>query len=387
MWDGFVQYASCVRNILCYTISVATPKAQRRVSLHIRCIYIIIYMCGCRGVNRVSEFPQRQQLNLTDIARELSISKTTVSRALSGNGRVSEQTRQRILNHIEERSRQGAGEVTQAKKRRSSVIGVVLPSDPSVPDTPFFFDCLMGVSETATLSGCGVLLLTDTGNSYEFFRRMVLLGEIDGLIFTRTVADTQLVDFLKERKFPFVVTGSQPDKDVVQVDADVAASCEELTKIILSSCSRVAFVAGNQSNPVQALRYEGFIRGFMDFERFVDKSLVFLGADGYEQIDSAMNLIMQRGADCVIASDDVICLKLLHWMNSHNYSIPGDIRVASFYNSSYIAHNDPPITAIRIKPKDIGTKAAKLLMDMMEGQNYKGRNSMTYEILIRKSTL
>ena len=335
----------------------------------------------------MSDLLQKHQFNLTDIARELSISKTTVSRALSGNGRVSEQTRQRILDHIERKRSSSGEEAVRPRSRRRAVLGVVIPGDQSVPDTPFFFDCLMGISETATLSDCSVMLLTDTGDSYDYFRRLVLSGEVDGLVFTRSISDTALLGFLKERSFPFVITGSLQDKDIVQVDADVAASCEELTKIILSSCARIAFVAGNQNNPVQAQRYEGFIRGFIDCDRFVDKSLVFLGADSYEQIDSAMNLIMQRGAECVIASDDVICLKLLHWLSNRSYRVPDDIRVASFYNSSYIANNDPPITAIRIKPRDIGVRAAKLLMDMIDGQPVRGRSSMSYEILIRKSTL
>ena len=335
----------------------------------------------------MSELPYRQQINMTDIARELAISKTTVSRALSGNGRVSEQTRQRILDYIEQKKSSVGVETVQPRIGRTPVIGVVIPADQSVPDTPFFFNCLMGVSETASLNNYGVMLLTDMGDSYDYFRKIVRSGEISGLIFTRSIADPELVKLFKENDFPFVVTGSMQDKDIVQVDADVAASCEELTKIILSSCARIGFVAGNQSNPVQAQRYEGFIRGFIDCDRFVDKSLVFLGADSYEQIDNAMNLIMQRGAECVIASDDVICLKLLHWLSNHGYKVPEDIRVASFYNSSYIANNDPPITAIRIKPKDIGVRAAKLLMDMIEGQTIKGRSSMSYEILIRKSTL
>lgn len=306
---------------------------------------------------------------------------------MSGNGRVSEQTRQRILEHIEQRKLTAPEVRASTKARTSSVIGVVIPGDQYVADTPFFFDCLMGISETATLSSCSVMLLTDMGNSGDYFRKIALSGEIDGLIFTRSMADLELLTFLKERNFPFVVTGSISDKEIVQVDADVAASCEELTKIILSSCARIGFVAGNQSNPVQSQRYEGFIRGFIDCDRFVDKSLVFLGSESYEQIDNAMNLIMQRGAECVIASDDVICLKLLHWLNNHNYRIPDDIRVASFYNSSYIANNDPPITAIRIKPRDIGVRAAKLLLDIIDGQSIKGRCSMSYEILIRKSTL
>ncbi len=334
----------------------------------------------------MSEIPRRS-ISLTEIANELSISKTTVSRALSGNGRVSESTRQRILDYIARKEGEPNAQRTPAGRRTNSVIGVVIPVDQSVPDTPFFFNCLMGISETAALSSCGVMLLTDMGDSFDYFRRIILSGEVDGLIFTRSVSDQRLLELLKERELPFVVTGSQPDKNIVQVDADVAASCEELTKIILSSCARVAFVAGSQSNPVQAQRYEGFIRGFIDYDRFVDKSLVFLGADSHEQIDNAMNLIMQRGAECVIASDDVICLKLLHWLSSRNYRVPDDIRVASFYNSSYIANNDPPITAIRIKPKDIGVRAAKLLLDMIEGQPIKGRSTMSYEILIRKSTL
>lgn len=326
-------------------------------------------------------------LTIVDIARELGVSKSTVSRAISGKGRISEATRQRVLDYLKANGYRASASVSRLCRARTDVIGVILPSDPNTIDTPFFLGCLVGICETAAVNGYSVQIMLEVINEEDILDDLISEHRVDGLIITRAHIDETLLNRLQEKELPFVVIGSSRRSNVIQVDNDVFASCAELTRILSASSERVAFIAGEQSHRVQKARYEGFLQGIMENDLSIDKSRVFLNMNNKTQIDQAMCQLFEMGVDCVITSDDVICGRVLNWLHNRKYMIPGDIKVASFYNSSYLAEHNPPITAINVNPKDVGVKATDVLFRLLDGQPVKQRNLINYEILLRKSTM
>ncbi len=328
-----------------------------------------------------------KELTINEIALELGISKTTVSRAISGKGRVSAETRQRVMDFIHSSGYRPNGPASCLVKAKTGNLCLVLPSDPNIIDTPFFLGCIVGICDTAAFNEYNVIVVTETNNSENVLRDMIDNHKIDGVIFSRALIDESQLQYVRTKQMPFLVIGSSREQGVVQVDNDVFASCTELTKILIAANERVALLAGNQNHRVQKLRYEGFIQAHLDMDRKPDKTRVFLNTDNKAAIDKALSQLFEMGVDCIIANDDVICSRVLSWLNSHNYRIPHDVRVASFYSSTQLAENNPPITAINISPRDIGTKAAQLLLQMIDGQPVKQKNKINYEIMLRKSTM
>ena len=98
-------------------------------------------------------------MTIEEIAKELGVSKSTVSRALSGKGRLGEETRRRILQFAAQAGRRAPQE-TARRPERALCLGLVIPADVYISATPFFFfqDCMLGVSETASQQQCNVML-------------------------------------------------------------------------------------------------------------------------------------------------------------------------------------------------------------------------------------
>lgn len=320
---------------------------------------------------------------ISEIAQALGLSKTTVSRAISGKGRVSEQTKEKVFEYIDSLCKTKSLGST-VKKR--ATIGIVMPTEHQVIDTPFFFGCQLGICDVAALRRQTVVLIPDCGGNAKDFASFVTKAAPSGIIFTRSVNDSDILDVVTSKNIPFIIIGNSSDKNAVLVDSDVVSSCDTLTAALLKDNEKIAFIGGNQKNRVQRRRYEGFLQAHLSSEKYADKSLVFLNCENSDEISQAMEAALSASVRCVIASDDVICEKIIRWTRDRHLAIPRDLRLASFYNSRALTNNDPPITAINVDPKAVGTVAAELLFDMLEGRNVDKLNLVSHNILLRKST-
>ena len=92
---------------------------------------------------------QYKNITISDVAEALGVSKTTVSRAISGKGRIGEATRQRILEYIEEHDYKPNVIAKGLAQSRTYNICVVMPGNYSLVDLPFFQEIIMGIQEVA----------------------------------------------------------------------------------------------------------------------------------------------------------------------------------------------------------------------------------------------
>jgi len=161
-----------------------------------------------------------QKMTISDVAEALNISKTTVSRAISGKGRIGAETRRRVLEYIEEHNYKPSVIAKGLAQSKSYNIGWVMPSDYSVVDLPFFQKCLMGLLEMAAPVDYDVLVCTVSPDDMSQLERIVENHKVDGVVLGRTLVNDAPAEYLKEKKIPFVVVGSMDDDNVVQVDHD-----------------------------------------------------------------------------------------------------------------------------------------------------------------------
>lgn len=101
-------------------------------------------------------------MTLDEMAKSLGVSKSTVSRALSGKGRIGEETRERIREfaRLQNNSRSRTQDETKATKN----LGVILPADVYSNGGPYFQECILGICETATFLDYDVLIATGSAN-------------------------------------------------------------------------------------------------------------------------------------------------------------------------------------------------------------------------------
>lgn len=328
-----------------------------------------------------------KKITISDIAEELGCSKTTISRAISGKGRISAEMRQKVQEYIRERDYKPNVIAKGLAQSKTYNIGVILPADANLIEIPFFQCCLMGICEAAAGMDYDVVVATTTEDDISLLKRLINNQKVDGIILTRSLVNDMAVRYLKETGIPVVLVGSNEDDSIIQIDSNHTAGCCELTSILLRSGNqRLALIVGNQNHRVNRNRLEGFMKAHRDLGINADESLIFKDMTNSIQIQRVVGQILDRGADCIICSDDFICSRVLVKLQEMNCAVPDRVRVASFYNSIQLETHNPPITVLSIDVKVLGMSAGKHLIQMISGESVDHKSLINYEIILKRST-
>ena len=326
---------------------------------------------------------------LDDIARALGISKTTVSRAISGKGRVSPETRDKVLECIRVMNYTPDTADKSVSGSRTCNIGVVIPMDDMETEAPFFQTCLMGISKCCALRNHDTLVIgTERGDASQL-KRVLKEHKADGIVITRPLQDGSMEQLIAQYNIPYVTVGQSSDTNAVTIDSEHRDGCCQLTSYLMMNNrpNKLGLIIGSMEQTVNKSRYDGFVKAVESAGAPVPARTVFLGVNSELQLRRVVDDLLQSGCSCMICGDDMICMHVINILASVGKSIPQDIRVASFYNSMYLDMNSPPITALRFRASDLGAAAATLLLDMLEGKDIPHEMLLGFEMLIRRSTM
>ncbi len=326
------------------------------------------------------------RITIADVAEALGISKTTVSRAISGKGRISAETVKRVKEYIEVNDYKPNVIAKGLAQSKTFNIAMILPADCNLSELPFFQSCMYAVCETAAARDYDVLAVYTMGNETKNLERILINNKIDGVILSRTRVDDELIKEVQKRNIPFVAIGATENEAIVRVDHDHRSACRELTSFILQSCrSRVALIGGNNTHMVTRLRYLGFTDAFKAEDLPLRPDLIYLNAESSESIDDITEDLLLKDAECIVCMDDMICSRVLQKLNKDRVSVPGKVKVASFYNSRLLDASVPSVTSLDFDVKKLGETAANVLLDMIDGKKVAPVTLLPYKLSIRET--
>lgn len=326
----------------------------------------------------------KKEISLAEAAQELQLSKTTISRALSGKGRIGKETQDRIARFLEE---QNAVVKTRSGMEKSKNIAILFPSHAIVAETPFFQNCLDGVYAYCSQKGYDLFYVSEKNDDLSKLEQLLDRKKVDGFILTHYQLGNNLIQYLQMKKVPFVLIGSIDDDSVIQVDSDHKAAGIELASMLLRNGEKnIALLSADSNNMVNRYRCEGFLGVICQKGSSNNQELFFQNVDGPMELDRAVLKIVDNKADCAVCTDDALCKKLVRKLQEYGCRIPEEIRVASMHDSIHMEMNNPPITAIRVDGHQLGSIAAKVLIGMLEGKKMPIKSCANYEIRLRQST-
>ena len=125
---------------------------------------------------------EKKIYTIEDIARELGVSKTTVSRAISGKGRIGQATRERVLKFIEEHDYRPNVLARGLAQKKTYNLALLLPKDYAVTEFPFFKDCMNGICEVASEHDYDIIISMVSGEDISQIQRLELNRKVDGMI-------------------------------------------------------------------------------------------------------------------------------------------------------------------------------------------------------------
>ena len=326
----------------------------------------------------------KKEISLAEAAQELQLSKTTISRALSGKGRIGKKTQDRIARFLEE---QNAVVKTRSGMEKSKNIAIVFPTHVIVAETPFFQNCLDGAYAYCSQKGYDLFYVSEKNDDLSKVKQLVDRRKADGFILTHYQLGNSLIQYLQMKKLPFVLIGSIDDDSVIQVDSDHKEAGIELASVLLRSEEKnIALLSADSNNMVNRYRCEGFWEVVCQKGSGSNRELFFQNVDSPMELDRAVLKIVDNKADCAVCTDDALCSKLVRKLQEYGCRIPEEIRVASMHDSIHMEMNNPPITAIRVDGRQLGSIAAKVLIGILEGKKMPIKICANYEIRLRKST-
>lgn len=330
------------------------------------------------------------KMTINDVAEALGISKTTVSRAISGKGRISQKTREMVMQYIGEHNYSPNVMAKGLATSRTYNIGFVIPGDYQISDSPFFQKCMFAISEVASERDYDMIVSSIRGDDIGHLERLVSNHKVDGIILGRTVENDPSIRYLMAQHLPFVTIGTTQIPGVVQIDNDHFSACVELTSLLLlKGFTKLGLIGGNRDYIVNQSRYNGFVAAHEKLGKSVKRSCIYMDVINMAGTDRAVDDLLEQGVQCIVCMDDFICHYVLNKLSRDNLLVPQDIKVASFYDSYLMDTGNPAgtaITSIRFDTREMGTIACRSLMELIEGKEVPAKNYLGYNIVLKSST-
>jgi DNA-binding LacI/PurR family transcriptional regulator len=334
-------------------------------------------------VNRMDD----KNITINDVAEALGVSKTTVSRAISGKGRIGEKTRKKVLEYIKEHDYRPNVIAKGLAQNKTFNLGLVLPGDYNIVELPFFQKCMLGISQLASDEDYDVLISMVTAQDITQLERAVTNHKIDGVILTRTLKKDLPMAYLKEKQIPFVTIGSTDETNVIQIDNDHRSACRELTaRLLEQGVGDIVLIGGDEEHIVNNNRLRGFQDALADRQGWQGESHIFLNVTEEQQVEQIVERELAQNTECIVVMDDFLCGCVLNALQQRGVSVPEDVKVVSFYDSTLLASHVPSVTSICFNVEELGRKACEQLLGMLNGENVEQKTLLGYEIKMRNST-
>ena len=325
-------------------------------------------------------------MKIAEIADALGVSKTTVSRALSGKGRVSEETRAKVFSYAGLTSTDTTAPRTVPQGPTYN-LSLVIPKHFVRLDLPFLRKCMGGICTMAAQRGYDLLLCYVSETDTVQLERQLDRHKVDGVILSRTISNDPSVDLLKQYGVPFVAICRIDDPDIPQADNDQTGAACEMTRLLLQlGTRRIAYLGGSGTYTVNADRLRGFLRGLAEFGITADQSLIRTGLESDEQRTDALEAVLERHPDCLLCCDDRLAFDVVRELRARHIHIPQDLRVASLYDSELLVGVTPSISAVQFDAERIGSTACRMLLDTLAGKDVAKRQLQGYQVILREST-
>ena len=331
---------------------------------------------------------KRENLTIDDIANNLGVSKTTVSRAISGKGRISEATRAKIQAYIQEHNYRPNAAAKALAENKTYNLAFVTPKSFITLDLPYVRQSMGAAAEEAFTQNYTLLLCLSTDDSPNLLNQILEYRKVDGVILSRTVENDKLVDILVANKMPFATLGTlHPDLKgtaAVEADHDQVVGCRAFSADFLRSGKGKVALLGNDINYiVNQSRLSGFRKAMADTGYSDNDVVVKTGIDNDTKCAHVVDQLLMDGITRILAMDDEVCVRIMAHLHRRRLQVPKDVQIASLYDSAKLAFYN--ISALNFDAAELGRAACRELLAHINGQEYDPAPRLGYRIEMRSS--
>jgi LacI family transcriptional regulator len=337
---------------------------------------------------------EKRKITLKDIARDLKLSPSTVSRALNGYPSLSEETIQMVKEYAEKHHYTPNTMAVNFRKNRTSILGMIVPQIVH----HFFSTTISGALETAKKHGYSILL----AQSYDHLKDEILASQyllgmgVDGLLISvsnETQEAEHLQAFLEEGK-PVVQFDKITDFLVgpkLVVD-DFEGAYQAVTHLIKQGYRKIAHLSGRMEVKNANARFLGYKKALEDHGLTLNEAWVCPCFDISEQegFDFTRSLMESPNPpDAIFCITDLVALGAMNYLKSSGYQIPDQVGLMGFSNWMLSEFTTPTLSSVDQFGYTMGSKATEMLIELLKHQDL-GENELVKlptELVVRKSSV
>ncbi|MDJ0364422.1 LacI family DNA-binding transcriptional regulator [Hymenobacter sp. H14-R3] len=335
-----------------------------------------------------------KSVNLKQLAQELSLSVSTVSRALNDRYDISQATKDRVRALANQLDYEPNPYASSLRQNKSKTIGVIIPEVAN----HFFSLAINGIEEVARSNGYHVLIYL-THEEYQREVSMVRLlasGRVDGVLVSvanNADSDFSHLDLLGERNIPVVFFDRVCEGVAApKVTTDDYDSGYRATRHLLDQGSRViAHLTIAESLSISQRRMQGYLAALAASGIAFDPELLLRSQnDKVQDVKAIQDLLAQRpDIDGIFATVESMAMSSYEACRNLGRDIPADVKIISFSNLEIAALLAPALTTITQPAYNIGREAARILFQSIiknRPLSVAQSQELKSELVIRAST-
>ena len=334
-----------------------------------------------------------KKATIYDIAKELKITAATVSRALNNNPKISEKTRNLVLETAEKLNYKQNRLAVALKSGKSNNVGVVVP----FINKNFFASVIRGIEEELYPKGFHVII-SQTHEENDREKKIIqnlINAQVDGILVSTSFTNenkNQLHQVLKKSS-PFIFFDRVLKFDgisTVTID-DYQGGFDATKHLIDQGYRRIAHFNVNQNIELYSNRFKGYKDALIKHGITYNSDYIITIKNTMEAGKEAAKKLMELPVppDAIFSSTDNGLLGAVKFLQSKSFRIPEDVGVVGFSNEPFTQFLEPSISSVDQSPVEMGKMAAKVFLEQIENKAATKTNTnvvLPARLIVRKSS-
>ena len=331
-----------------------------------------------------------KSITIKDIARELGISVSTVSRALQNHPDISDKTKELVKKCARELHYKPNIMASNLRTNKNTTIGVVIPE----VNHHFFASILDGIEQTANEAGYNILICqsSEKREKEEQSVQMLLHSRVAGMLVgvsketlqlkhLQDVIDSGIPLVLYDRPCPSLAC------DQVVSD-DYTGAYNAVEYLIQTGCKRIMYFSSPMQLEIAHRRYQGW-RDALQRYGLWDERTTIRTCDTREQtiIETPLVMMQENKPDAIFCVNDNCASGVLFAAKTLGLDIPKDLSICGFANASLCRTTSPMLTTVEQHGVEIGKRAMKRLLRRLDGEQRIAQTEMVpTDLIVRETT-
>lgn len=309
-------------------------------------------------------------VTIKDLARQLDLHHTTVSKALRDHPDIKQETKDKVKALAKELDYFPNALAQSFKRRSSHTIGIIVPNI----NVDFFSTVISSIEDVLYDAGY-TIMISQSNESLareEFIARTMLSNQVAGLLMSVSLEtkDIAHLNSFKSYGIPVVFFDRVvPDSPVAKVVVDDYRAAFGLTEFLIGQGYKtIAHLGAPRTVSVSYDRFRGYMDALEKHQLPINKCWIKKGGfhefDGFDNMNSILESCDIPRA--VFAVNDQVALGAYKAIKKHGLRIPDDIAVAGYGNLQLAEYMEPPLTTVAQEPAKMGQACAQLLLDAIQ---------------------